>query len=59
LRIPRDKISFVFCFADATGLIPLEGGRGAYVFYSPDDYLVEEGRQCFLGRREDFVGKSI
>ena len=53
----RDKVSFVFCFSEGSYLIPLEGGRGVYIFYSPDDYLVEESRQRFLGRREDYAGE--
>jgi hypothetical protein len=30
LRIPKSKLSFVFCFSDAEDLIPLEGDRGEF-----------------------------
>ena len=40
-----DKINFVFCFSSGDDLTPLEGGRGAFIFYSVDDYLVEKARQ--------------
>jgi hypothetical protein len=41
LRVPKAKIAFVFCFVDGSDLIPLPGGRGAFIFYSRDDYEVE------------------
>jgi hypothetical protein len=40
-----DKIIFVFCFSGGEDLTPLEGGRGAFIFYSLDDYAVEKPRQ--------------
>jgi hypothetical protein len=40
-----DKISFVFCFIGGDDLTSLEGGRGAFIFYSVDDYAVEKVRQ--------------
>lgn len=40
-----DKIAFVFCFSGDDDLTPLEGGRGAFIFYSVDDYPVEKKRQ--------------
>jgi hypothetical protein len=40
-----DKINFAFCFSGGDDLTPLEGGRGAFVFYSEDDYPVEKKRQ--------------
>ncbi len=49
LRIPREKLEFVFQFLDAGDLLPLEGGRGSYIFYSPTDYLVVEERQQYNG----------
>jgi len=52
LRIPRAKLAFVFCFRDNEDLIPLRGGRGRFVFYSPTDYAVEEDRQIASGSRE-------
>ena len=49
LRISREKLKFVFQFYDAGDLRPLDGGRGSYIFYSPTDYLVTEGRQQHKG----------
>ena len=49
LLIPRDKLSYVFAFSDAGDLKPLEGGRGQFVFYSLDDYDVEETRHLRKG----------
>jgi len=53
LRVPREKISHVFSFIDAYDLIPLRGGRGEYVFYSPVDYVVLKARQILAGKREE------
>lgn len=52
LRIPRRKTAFYFSFIDDGMLLPLRGGRGAYVFYSPTDYVVGPGRQIAHGPRE-------
>lgn len=52
LRIPREKLEFVFCFSDAGDLLRLPGGRGAYIFYSPEDYVVSEARQQYKGRTD-------
>lgn len=49
LRIPREKLGFLFEFSDAGDLLPLDGGRGSYIFYSPTDYLVAEERQKYKG----------
>ncbi len=49
LRIPRTKLAYRFEFTGSQGLAPLEGGRGAYVFFSPVDYLVEPPRQVYHG----------
>jgi hypothetical protein len=40
-----DKITYVFCFSGGDDLTPLPGGRGAFIFYSVDDYAVEQPRQ--------------
>ena len=40
LRIPREKLAFIFSFSSVGGLQPLDGGRGAYIFFSPSDYAV-------------------
>ena len=53
LRIPKSKLEYVFIFADAGDLKPLEGGRGAFIFYSEEDYFVEEDRQVYHGKSED------
>ena len=45
LFIPRRKTEYVFPFVDRGDLIPLDGGRGAFIFRSPRDYLVERPRQ--------------
>ena len=49
LRIPLIKTGFFFAFSDADDLAPLRGGRGKYVFYSPDDYRVVANRQQASG----------
>jgi hypothetical protein len=49
LRIPKAKLEYVFCFTNGDDLKPLAGGRGAYIFYSPDDYSVEKERQIDHG----------
>jgi hypothetical protein len=40
LRIPREKLAYIFSFSPKGGLQPLPGGRGQYIFYSPTDYSV-------------------
>jgi hypothetical protein len=40
-----DKVNYVLCFSGGDDLKPLEGGRGAFIFYSEEDYLVNEERQ--------------
>jgi hypothetical protein len=49
LRIPKAKTDFVFCFANGDDLKPLDGGRGQFVYYSPDDYAVDKSRQSDSG----------
>jgi len=39
------KVEFAFCFSDGSDLKRLRGGRGAVIFYSPQDYPVEKPRQ--------------
>ena len=53
LRVPRTKIEYVFEFQDAGDLRPLRGFRGAYVFYSPEDYPVSPERQGYDGPTEE------
>jgi hypothetical protein len=49
LRIPRAKVQYVFEFTDVGDLIPLPGGRGQFIFYSPHDYDVDKTRQLYSG----------
>jgi len=49
LRIPRSKLAYRFEVDGAGDLVPLPGGRGAYISYSPVDYTVERPRQVFHG----------
>jgi hypothetical protein len=51
LRIPRAKIEYVFEFKDEGDLEPLEGGRGAFIFFSRTAYAVREPRQVYSGLR--------
>lgn len=50
LRVPKEKLEYVFRFVDAGDLMPLPGGRGQYVFYSPTDYEVDASRQTYAGK---------
>jgi hypothetical protein len=54
LRIPRHKTSFFLSFVDAGDLYRLRGGRGDFIFYSPEDYSVHKERQ----RQHGPVGKA-
>lgn len=49
LRIPKAKLAYVFELEDAGDLLPLRGGRGQFVFYSPTDYDVDQPRQIYSG----------
>jgi hypothetical protein len=48
-----EKVAFVFCFSGGEDLIPLVGGRGAFIFYSTTDYAVEPDRQGPHGATSD------
>lgn len=52
LRIPRSKLSYILSFRDESDLVPLRGGRGAFIFYAPTDYTVVRERQARHGRTE-------
>lgn len=52
LRIPKEKTQYVFCFSREDGLCRLEGGRGDYVWYSPEDYYVLQPDQEYNGLTE-------
>jgi hypothetical protein len=58
LRIPREKLEYVFCFTDNSDMKRLEGGRGEFILYSPSDYTVEEARQRYWGLREEAEEKQ-
>jgi hypothetical protein len=51
-RIPRGKQAFVFGFDGQDGLEPVDGGKGAYIFWSRVDYLVVKARQEYHGSTE-------
>lgn len=53
LRLPKRKIAFAFCFTDVGDLIPIDGDRGEFIFYSPINYAVEKTRQVGAGSRGD------
>ncbi len=50
LRIPREKTEYVFTFVDRGDLLPLRGGRGVFILYSPADYVVEKDRWIYAGK---------
>ncbi len=53
LRISRSKVAYVFVFKDHGGLAMLRGMRGAFVLYSPRDYIVEPCHQLDSGSCSD------
>ena len=53
IRGSAEKVAFVFCFNGGEDLTPLDGGRGAFIFYSTDDYPIEKPRQGPHGRAAD------
>lgn len=53
VRGGAEKVRFVFSFWGADHLQPLEGGRGAFIFYSTDDYHVDRSRQGPYGPTAD------
>ena len=55
LRVPKVKTEFVFCFSDGSDLKPLPGGRGEFIFYSPDDYSVDQSRQVDHGPSQEVL----
>lgn len=57
IRGGADKVRFVFSFSGTEGLKPLEGGRGAFVFYCSEDYVVKESRQGPHGARAEVQEK--
>jgi hypothetical protein len=53
LRIPKAKLEYFFEFTEIGDLKPLPGGRGNYIFYSPEDYKVVPPRQLNSGKTEE------
>jgi hypothetical protein len=55
LLIPRAKVECVFEFTGGEDLLPVEGGRGQHVLYSPNDYVVPRagGRQLYSGQTNE------
>ena len=55
LLIPRAKVECVFEFSGGEDLLPLDGGRGQHIVYSPADYMVSRasGRQSYAGRSNE------
>lgn len=49
LRIPAEKLAYIFVFEDAGDLVPLRGGRGQYILYATADYVVGPERQHYHG----------
>ena len=58
LRIAKEKVEYYFSFEDNGDLRSLQGGRGDYVLYSPNDYEVAEGRQRGEGTSKEFLGEG-
>lgn len=56
--VPNRKREFVFVFEDIGDLIPLRGGRGEIVVYSPDNYLVARSRQIDHGPSPDVAARE-
>ena len=56
-RISKIKQVRVFAFSGAKGLQPKEGGKGAYIFWSPTDYVVE-GNADEKHNRQQYHGAS-
>lgn len=46
LGFNKRKTAYVFSFADAGDLVPLDNDRGRCIFYSKSDYRVARSRQA-------------
>jgi len=53
-RIPLAKQAFVFEFDGQEGLQPVEGGKGAYIFWCSTGYTVVQARQRYNGPTKAF-----
>ena len=51
-RIPKKKQACVFAFQGRHGLRAKDGGRGAYILWTPVDYVVAKPRQVYDGPTE-------
>ncbi len=56
-RIPKDKQIYAFAFTGHQGLQPKAGGKGAYIFWAPTDYLVVDSAGL-NGTRQQYHGVS-
>jgi hypothetical protein len=52
-----EKVAYVFCFTGDDDLVPLEGGRGTFIFYSPEDYPVDRQRHELHGPAAEVAEK--
>jgi hypothetical protein len=52
-RIPKGKQTYLFAFVGREGLKPKDGGKGAYIYWTPEDYVVKQDRQRYNGRSEE------
>lgn len=52
IRVPREKLEFVFSFINVGDLEPLKGQRGKHIYFSRVDYVVPKERQLYCGQRE-------
>ena len=55
LRLPKEKLTWVFCFWGSRDLIRLDGNRGRFILFSPVEYTVRTDRQIFSGLSEEAV----
>lgn len=55
LRIPNRKLQYVFAIRATEALRPLDGDRGAFIFYSADDYHVGKEQQIDCGPRQEVL----
>src|SRR5262249_47746018 len=53
LGIPKRKLEYLFSFDDQGDLKQLPGDRGEWIYYSSQDYFVEQDRQRFCGKVDE------
>jgi hypothetical protein len=52
-RIPKSKQQCVFAFRGDDGLEAKKGGKGAYILWTANDYVVIKARQVYDGPTEN------